>query len=92
MKIKTLTLNRYSYERFLELAQNFVIKEISHENQGWFFIKVINGISEEAFLDWIKHDLTLALVIDGKARRKIPLKQRYAYAEEENCAFILYRP
>ena len=90
MKMRTFDLAVYEYEEFIKEAQDYVLKEVTHDGQGVFFFSMLECISKEAFLDWIKLGLVVVFVIDGKAKRKIPFEKRHCTVEYFDAAFIVY--
>lgn len=90
MKMRTFDLRMYEYEEFIDLAKKYVLEKASHDGQGWFFFSILNYVTEETFLDWIKLGLVAVIVIGGKAIKQIPLDKRHCSIECEDAAFILY--
>ena len=92
MKIRTFDLRMYEYEEFVTLAKNYILNKVSHDGQGWFFFNILELITKETFLDWIKLGLVITFVIDGEVPKRIPLEKRHYYTESDDAAFVVYWP
>lgn len=90
MKMRTFDLAVYEYEEFIKEAEDYALEEVTHDGQGMFFFNVLECISEENFLNWIKLGFVVVFVIDGKAKRKIPFEKRFCTIEYFDAAFIVY--
>lgn len=90
MKTRTFDLRMYEFREFVKLAEEYILEEVSHDGQGLFFFNILEGINEEEFKMWSRFDLVVVLVIDGKGRRKIPLRERSISVEYFDAAFIVY--
>ena len=90
MKMRTFDLAVYEYEEFIKEAQDYILEEVTHDEQFIFFCNMLECISKETFLDWIKLGLVVVFVIDGKAKRKIPFEKRHCTVEHFDAEFIVY--
>lgn len=90
MKTRTFDLRMYEFKEFVKLAEEYVLEEVSHDGQGIFFYDILEYMTEKEFKIWRGFDLVVVLVIDGKGRRKIPMKKRYISIEYFDAAFIVY--
>lgn len=90
MEIKVFDLCKWNYADFVRESKRFSREESTSKEQAVFLYACINGLLPEHVECFGEERMKIAIVVDGLARKEIPLKKRIMYAEDFNAAFILY--
>lgn len=90
MKMKVFELKDYEYKDFINKAMEFIFLESTYEEQVITLLSAVGSLTRHIFKVYSKEGKKVALVIDGYAEAKIPLKNRLLSIQEDDAALIVY--
>lgn len=90
MKMKVFELKDYEYKDFINKAMEFIFLESTYEEQVITLLSAVGSLTRHIFKIYSKEGKKVALVIDGYAEAKIPLKNRFLSIQEDDAALIVY--
>lgn len=90
MKIKVFELKDYQYKDFVTKAMEFIFLEATYEEQVTTLLSAISALTKHIFKVYSREEKKVALVIDGFAEEKIPIKDRLISIQDDDAALIVY--
>lgn len=92
MKVLRFDLKKYIYEDFHDWVVAHLYNNSAFEEYIGFFLDRIERIPEDQFTVFSKANILISLVVEGTARKDIPLRKRIFYVEVPDAAFIIHYP
>lgn len=92
MQVLRFNLEKYIYEDFHDWVVAHLCNNSAFEDYIGFFLDRIERIPEDQFTVFQKAGILISLVVEGTARKDIPLRKRLFYVEVPDAAFIIHYP